>query len=348
MTTAIETYDPKGFEALVTSLGQPRFRAKQLFQWIYGKAATSYDEMTNLPATFRKTLAEEAPLFIPEIVDRRISKDGSRKYLLKLSDGSLVETVGIPSRDENNSGEPRRLSVCFSTQVGCSMACAFCATGTEGFTRNLLPGEMAQQLLAVSRDFGMRITNAVAMGQGEPFLNYDNVIAALKILNHPDGLNIGARHITVSTCGIIKGIEAFGHEPEQYTLALSLHSAIQSTRDELMPRCAKAPLPQLKDTLIDYYEHAGRRLSLEYLLMDGVNDDSSHIHALIDFCEGLHVHVNLLPMNDVEGSPFKATPKATMNRWLRELEAAHIRVSIRDSRGSDIDGACGQLKNRLG
>ena len=348
MTTAIETYAPSEFEALVKSLGQPRFRAKQLFQWIYGKGATSYDEMSNLPAAMRAQLAEEAPLHIPEVVDKRVSKDGSRKYLLKLADGNLIETVGIPSRDDNASGDPRRLSVCFSTQVGCSMACAFCATGTEGFTRNLLPGEMAQQLLAVSRDFGMRITNAVAMGQGEPFLNYDNVIAALKILNHPDGLAIGARHITVSTCGIVKGIRAFGVEPEQYTLALSLHSANQSTRDELMPRCASTPLPKLKDALKDYYEHAGRRISLEYLLIEGKNDDSAHIHALIDYCKGLHVHVNLLPMNDVEGSPFKATSKSTLNQWMRELEDAHIRVSIRDSRGSDIDGACGQLKNRLG
>ncbi len=328
-------------------LDQPRFRAKQLIQWIYGKGETSFDRMTNLPSSLRSKLAETSPLDIPEVVERRVSRDGSRKYVLKFADGALTETVGIPSRDSNKQGEARRLSVCFSTQVGCSMACAFCATGKEGFTRNLLPGEIVQQVLCVQRDFDSRVSNAVAMGQGEPFLNYDNLIAALHILNDPQGLNIGARHITVSTCGIPSGIAAFAREPEQFTLALSLHSAVQETRDLLMPRVAGENCEALRADLRTYYEVCGRRVSLEYLLISKLNDTDKHLDALISFCRGLHVHINLLPLNDVEGSSFKPSDSRTVNRWMERLARAGVETSLRDSRGSDIDGACGQLKSTL-
>lgn len=346
MENSILSYDLEGIGILLKRLGQPHFRAKQLVEWIYRHGVTDYDQMSNLPASLRSTLAHEAPLAIPRIADKQVSADGARKYVLQMADGQLVETVGIPSHDINAEGQPRRLTVCFSTQVGCPMGCAFCATGTEGFTRNLLPGEMAQQLLCVQRDMGQRVSNVVAMGQGEPFLNYENLLAALRIMNSADALDIGARHITVSTCGITNGIESFGREPEQFTLAISLHAARQEVRDRIMPRCIGTPLPQLKHAIAGYYEAAGRRTSLEYLMIKGINDSPADLKALISFCKELHVHINLLPMNAVDGAALQPSSVQTMNVWMGKLERAGIETTIRTSRGSDIDGACGQLKNK--
>lgn len=348
MSTAFETYGIGEIRSLIGELSQPAFRAKQVIGWVYNKGVTSFDDMTNVPRVLREALAEQAPLHVPEIVDKQVSVDGARKYVLALADGARVETVGIPSRDAGSKGSPRRLTVCFSTQVGCPMGCAFCATGEEGFTRNLLPGEMAQQVLTVQRDFGARVSNVVAMGQGEPFLNYDNVLEALRIMNSDQALGIGARHITVSTCGVLKGIDAFAHEPEQFTLALSLHSAIQSTRDRIMPKCAGTSLADLKDALDSYYRVSTRRPSIEYLMMKGINDGEKDLAALLDFCDGLFVHVNLLPMNEIEGSPFHPSRSTVVDHWVRTLTRNGIEANVRDSRGSDIDGACGQLKNRLG
>lgn len=326
-------------------LGQPKFRAKQLVQWLYRRGVASYDEMGNLPAAMCDALCQQAPLTVPKVVDRQVSADGTRKFLLELADGCQVETVGIPSRDAGSKGSPRRLTVCFSTQVGCPMRCSFCATGREGFTRNLLPGEMVWQVITCQNDFGMRVSNVVAMGQGEPFLNYDNVLAALRFMNSPDALEIGARHISLSTCGIVKGIQRFGGEPEQFTLAISLHSAIQETRDSLMPGCTGTPLPQLKDALREYQRGSGRRITFEYLMIDGTTDTEASLDALVDYCHGLQAHVNLLKINHIDGSPFEPTPKKRLVRFQQSLEKAGIETTIRDSRGSDIDGACGQLKN---
>lgn len=342
----IEELDFEGIRNLISSLGYPKFRGKQLIQWVYQKQVTSFDQMTNLPAKMRDDLKSRLPLNIPEIADRQISKDGSRKYVLTLADGCQVETVGIPSCDSGANGESRRLTVCFSTQVGCPMQCAFCATGHEGLTRNLLPGEMVQQILTVQRDFNARVSNVVAMGQGEPFLNYDNFIKALEMINSKDGLGIGARHITVSTCGTLEGINRFGLEGEQYTLAVSLHAARQDVRDAIMPRCKNMPLPQLKETLRGYYANAKRRVSFEYLMIDGVNDTDEDLIALIRYCKGLHVHINLIPLNDIDDSPWKPSGKATVAHWIESLEKSGIGTTIRNSRGSDIAGACGQLKNK--
>ena len=347
MTRRFETYSAEGLQTLVEELGQPKFRAQQIFEWAYGKGAETYDDMTNLPTALRTQLPEIAPLQLPTVANKQVSQDGTRKYVLKLADGALVETVGIPSRDKGADGQPRRLTVCFSTQVGCPMQCDFCATGREGLTRNLEPGEMAWQVHAVARDFGLRASNAVAMGQGEPFLNYEKVLAGLRILNHAKGLGIGARHITVSTCGLVEGIERFGTEPEQFTLALSLHAAQQSTRDKLMPGVSHIPLPQLHQALETYCMQSGRRASLEYLLVQQVNDSPSDLDALIDFCRGLPCHVNLLPINAVPGSVYQPCSGALMNEWVQKLTEAHIQASVRDSRGSDISAACGQLKNTL-
>ena len=343
----IKAYSREGLEQLFEALGQPRFRTKQIVQWMYQRGVRSYDDMTDLPKTLRAELAERAPLTVPTMLDRRVSKDGTRKYVWQFDDGAGVETVAMPSKDKDAKRSPQRLTVCFSTQVGCAIGCAFCATGKEGFVRNLTPGEMVDQIVLAGHDMGMRVSNVVAMGQGEPFLNYDNTLAALRFMNAKDGLGIGARHITISTCGILKGIERLADEPEQFTLAVSLHSAVQSTRDALMPYMKNAPLHHLHTALERYIEQSGRRVSLEYLLLKDLNDDEAHLAALKEFCRGLLCHVNILPFNEVAGSPFQPASAKTRTKWVSQMEAAGIETTVRDSRGSDIEGACGQLKNAL-
>ena len=347
MNTGLESYGINSLQARLAELGQPKFRAEQVLSWVYAKGAASYEHMTNVPKGLRTLLEQEAPLNLPRIVDKQVSQDETRKYVLEFADGQMVESVGIPSRERTSDGSPQRLTVCFSTQVGCPMGCVFCATGTQGFTRNLGPGEMALQILAVSKDFGARVSNVVAMGQGEPFLNYDNLIQALRIINAPKLMGIGARHITVSTCGIVQGIRQLAREPEQFTLAVSLHSAIQRSRDALMPATASTPLDVLRSELVSYYAASGRRLSLEYLMIEGTNSDQEHLDALISFCTGLHVHVNLLPVNKVAGSSLTPCSLGHMKEWEKTLQEHGTPASIRDSRGKDIDAACGQLKNNM-
>ena len=330
---------------LIEAWGFPRFRAKQVHEWIHRHHCTSFDAMSNVPASLRQRLAQEYPFEEFSLVDRQVSSDGTRKYVFKLSDGCLVETVGMPTHRQDGAIE--RLSVCVSSQVGCPMACAFCATGREGLTRSLQAGEIVQQIVAVQKDFETRVSNVVVMGQGEPFLNYDEVLSALRMVNSTDDLHIGARHITISTCGIISGIKRLSDEPEQFTLAISLHSAVQSTRDELMPKVSQQPLPLLKTALKNYTQKTGRRVSLEYLLIKNVNDSDEQLRALLDLCRGLLCHINLLPMNPVEGAPFQPATEKIVRHWMRTLEAEGVEISIRKSRGSDIDGACGQLKNRI-
>lgn len=342
MENDIRTYTLDRLEQLAQEFGQPRFRAKQLHEWIHLHHAASYDDMTNLPKAFRAQLASAYPLDSAKLINRQLSQDGTRKYVIQFSDGQMVEAVGMPSGVE---GE--RLTVCLSTQVGCAMACAFCATGKEGFKRNLSPEEMIDQVALVEKDFNQRVTNIVAMGQGEPFLNYEAVLRAFRALNSTGSFNIGARHITVSTCGIISGLNALALEPEQFTLAISLHSAIQAKRDKLMPHVSTQKLSELKVALVDYVAKTNRRVTLEYLLIRGINDGDEDLAALLSFCEGLLCHVNLLPMNSVAGSPFQPAPLSTVNRWINALGSHHIEATLRRSRGSDIAGACGQLKNSL-
>lgn len=337
MNNPIKSYSKEELADLMKRLGQPAFRANQIFQWLYSKQVGSYDEMTNLPLALREELKKDYPLYCPAIVDKRISSDGTRKYVLSYHDDSLVETVGIPSNDG-------RLTVCFSTQVGCPMACSFCATGKEGFSRNLSMGEIIDQIITVQKDMEARVTNIVGMGQGEPFLNYRAVANALKSANDKQGLNIGARHITVSTCGIIPGIQSFSQISQQFTLAVSLHAAIQKTRDSIMPQVARYPLSELKRTLLEYTEKTNRRVTLEYIMMKGVNDSSRDLEALIEFTRGLLCHVNLIPLNSIEGSIYIPSPESLMLSWIDSLSKKGTETTIRHSRGGDIAGACGQLK----
>lgn len=323
---------------LVAELGQPAFRAKQLYEWLHEKNVCSFDEMTNLPAALREKLNETFSFGVPTELIKQVSKDGSRKYLLQFSDGVSVETVGMPNRN--------KLAVCISTQAGCAMGCAFCATGLAGLTRSLTAQEMVDQVLHVARDFGERVTSVVFMGQGEPFMNFDQTVAALRMLNDPEGLNIGARHLTVSTCGVIPGIKRFAELPEQFTLAISLHSAIQSTRNQLMPGVKKYTLPRLHEAIQAYVEKTGRRPTYEYAMIDGINDNNPEMQALIDFCAGTMCHVNLIQLNDITDSPFRPSPIEKVETLQRRLTMHGVETTIRNSRGGDIDAACGQLKQR--
>ena len=324
---------------LVQELGQPAFRAKQLNEWIHTKHVASFDEMTNIPKALRENLAARFSFNVPTEAARQISEDGSRKYLLQFSDGVAVETVAMPSRS--------KLAVCVSTQAGCGMRCAFCATGLAGLTRSLTAQEIVDQVIHVANDFGERVTSVVFMGQGEPFANYDASIDALRMLNAPDGLGIGARHLTVSTCGIIPGIKAFSKLPEQFTLAISLHSAVQSTRNQLMPGVKKYTLLRLYDALQAYTQATGRRPTYEFAMIEGVNDTNPEMQALCDFCEGTLCHVNLIQLNNIPDSPFKPSPLAKVEELQRRLTMRGVETTIRNSRGSDIDAACGQLKQRI-
>lgn len=339
MRRDIRSLSFEDIQALTAELGQPAFRAKQLHEWVFNKNVCSFDEMTNLPKAFREQLGERYGFNVPEEVAKQVSRDGSRKYLLRFSDGVSVETVGMPRKN--------KLAVCISTQAGCAMGCAFCATGLGGLIRSLTAREMVDQVLHVATGFGERVTSVVLMGQGEPFANFDETVAALRMLNAPGGLEIGARHLTVSTCGIIPGIKRFAELDEQFTLAVSLHSAVQSTRNKLMPGVKRFTLLRLHEVLQSYTEKTGRRPTYEYAMIEGVNDTNPEMEALIDFCQGTLCHVNLIQLNDIVDSPLKPSPMEKVEALQRRLTMHGVETTIRNSRGSDIDAACGQLKQRF-
>ncbi len=336
----LKSLSHKEIAALVEELGQPKFRVKQIEDWIWNKNVSSFDEMTNLSKDLRAQLAEKVSLNPVTEVARQVSEDGSRKYLLQFADGTMVECVGMPNKS--------KLAVCVSSQAGCGMGCAFCATGAAGLSRSLTASEIYQQVMHVRDDFNTRVTSVVMMGQGEPFANYDATLAALRKLNNPAGLGIGARHLTVSTCGVIPGIMRFAKEPEQFTLAVSLHSAVQQTRNVLMPGVKRFSLLNLYSAMGEYVNITGRRPTYEYALISGVNDTNDELEALCDFCRETLCHVNLIQLNDVEGSRFRPSTPQRAEEFVRRLGSVGVEATIRNSRGADIDAACGQLKQRLG
>lgn len=326
-------------QELMSELGQPAFRVKQIEEWVWRKSVSSLDEMSNLPKTLRHALQDRVTLDSAEEIARQLSTDGSRKYLLRFPDGVSVECVGMPSKG--------KLTACASSQAGCGIGCAFCATGMSGLTRSLSAGEIYEQVMHVRDDFGRRVTSVVLMGQGEPFANYTETLAALRRLNSPDGAGIGARHLTVSTCGIIPMIKRFANEPEQFTLAVSLHSAVQRTRDMLMPGVKKYSLIHLYNIMNEYVNKTGRRPSYEFALIRGVNDSDNEIAALCDFCRDNLAHVNLIMLNEVKGSKFQPSTNERAREFVRRLTSVGVEATIRDSRGSDIDAACGQLRQSV-
>lgn len=334
----LRTFSHEQLVNLVCELGWPAFRAKQLEDWIWKHHVTSFDEMSNIPAALREQLAQAYSLGGLTEIARQVSLDGSRKYLLSYPDGVKAECVGMPSET--------KLAVCVSTQAGCRMGCIFCATGQGGFSRSLTTTEIYDQVIHVANDFQTRASSVVMMGQGEPFANYDATLSALRLLNSPNGAGIGARHLTVSTCGIVPMIRQFAKEPEQFTLAVSLHSAVQATRNVLMPGVKKYSLGRLHDVMGEYVELTGRRPTYEYALIGGVNDTNIELEALCDFTRGTLAHVNLIQLNNHEGSRLKPSTPERAQQFVKKLASVGVEATIRNSRGNDIDAACGQLSQK--
>ena len=327
-------------EELITSLGEPRFRAKQIFSWLY-KGITSFDEMTNIPKSLKCKLSENYSVSLITVEEKYVSRlDETRKYLLKLGDGNYIEAVLMKYH--------HGYTVCVSSQVGCRMGCAFCASTIGGKVRDLTPSEIIGQVMAVGNDIGKRISNIVMMGIGEPFDNFENVMKFLENVSHPDGLNIGHRHITVSTCGLADKIRELAHRAPQITLSISLHAANDKTRSKIMPVNRKYGIDELLDACRYYIENTNRRVSFEYTLIAGVNDNTEAASELYNLLSGMLCHINLIPVNAVSETGFKKTDRAQVEAFRSYLEKHGISATVRREMGSDINAACGQLrKNRL-
>jgi 23S rRNA (adenine2503-C2)-methyltransferase len=324
--------------AFAADVGQPAYRASQVVRRLWVNPAPSFDAMTELPAAFRRQLEESFEIPRLEILTRQKSTDGTEKFLFRLRDGQAIETVAIP--------ESGRLTLCISSQAGCALQCAFCATGAMGFQRNLDVHEIAGQVREMRLlDPPLRVTNVVFMGMGEPLMNWKAVDPALTILNAPAGLGIGARHITVSTVGVLPGIEALAERPEQFRLAISIHAPSDSLRRELMPINLKYPLA----SVIAAAKVFDRRVTFEYVMLGGVNDGVEHALQLAELAKACRAFVNLIPLHPGGTGGFKPTPPSRMIAFARELRAQGVEVATRQSRGLDIAAACGQLRvERLG
>lgn len=324
--------------AVLKELGQPAFRAKQVYSWLH-KGVRDYSEMTNLPKALRDTLAERYPICAPEVVRKQQSqKDGTIKYLWKLSDGNCVETVLMRYHYGN--------SVCISTEVGCKMGCAFCASTLGGFVRQLEPFEMLDQVLFTQVDSGLPISHIVLMGIGEPLDNLENVLRFLELVNSVDGMNISMRHISLSTCGLVPKIDELGDYKLQISLAISLHGSNNAVRDRIMPVNKAYPIEVLLPACRRYYEKTSRRIHFEYAMIHGVNDSPQNAKELLQLLKGLPAHVNLIPLNHVEESPLKPSTKAAVAAFQKTLEDGGVTATVRRTLGSDIDASCGQLRRK--
>jgi 23S rRNA (adenine2503-C2)-methyltransferase len=327
-------------ESYVIENKQPKFRGGQIFEWIY-KDVESFEQMTNLPKTLISKLNEDFYIGRAKIEVKLVSKeDNTRKYLLKLADGSAVECVLM----EYSYGK----TICISTQVGCRMNCAFCASAIGGLTRHMTSGEMLEEVMAVSRDIGERISNIVLMGTGEPFDNYDQVIKFLRTVNNQKGLNIGQRHITISTSGLVPKILEFAEEDFQCTLAISLHASDNPTRNTLMPINKKYRLEELLEACRYYIRRTNRRVTFEYALIKDVNDSEEAAARLAKLLKGMLCHVNLIPINKVEEKAFEKSNKVNIDKFKKILEGYGVEVTVRRELGSDINAACGQLRQQYG
>ena len=323
-------------EAYFTRLGQPGFRAGQVFRWLHG-GAESFDEMTNLPRALRESLKETCLLTVPRVERKQVSRlDGTVKYLWRLGDGNCVETVLMRYKHGN--------TVCVSSQVGCGMGCAFCASTLGGKVRDLTPAEILDQVIFTAKDSGEAVSNIVMMGIGEPLDNFDHVLRFLTLVNHPDGANIGMRHISLSTCGLVKQIDKLARLGLQLTLSVSLHAPDDETRSRLMPVNRAVGVEALMETCRRYFETTGRRVSYEYAMIDGVNDGDEQADRLARLLRGQPGHVNLIPLNEVAESPLR--PSRRVRQFQRRLEDRGITATVRRKLGGDIDASCGQLRRR--
>ena len=323
---------------ILKELGQPAFRAKQVYSWLH-KGVRSYEEMTNLPKALRDTLQEKYPLCIPEVVRKQESqKDGTIKYLWKLSDGNCVETVLMRYHYGN--------TVCISTEVGCKMGCAFCASTLGGLVRPLQPYEMLDQVLFTQVDSGLPVSHIVLMGIGEPLDNLPNVLRFLELVNSGDGMNISMRHISLSTCGLVPKIDELAEHKLQISLAISLHGPTNEIRNQIMPVNKAYPVEELIAACRRYYEKTSRRIHFEYAMIDGLNDSPEQAKQLLALLKGLPAHVNLIPLNHVEESPLKPSTKAAVAAFQNILEQGGVTATVRRTLGSDIDASCGQLRRK--
>ena len=338
MTSHLKSMTLTEMGAVFKELGQPAFRAKQVYTWLH-KGVRSYEEMSNLPKALREKLEADYPICSPEVVRRQESKkDGTIKYLWRLADGNCVETVLMRYHYGN--------TVCISTQVGCRMGCAFCASTIGGLVRRLEPYEMLDEVLFTQVDSGLPISHIVLMGIGEPLDNFDNVMRFLKLVNSEDGMNISMRHISLSTCGLVPMIDKLAEKKLQLSLAISLHGPTDEIRNTIMPVNKAYPTEELLAACRRYYEATSRRIHFEYAMINGVNDAPEHAQILLKRLKGLPAHINLIPLNHVEESPLKPSTKAAVTRFQQILDKGGLTATVRRTLGGDIDASCGQLRRK--
>ncbi len=325
-------------QGLIISLNEPKFRAKQVYEWI-NRGVNSFEEMGNIPKSLKEKLSNYCYISVAIIEKKQISSyDNTVKYLFKLKDGNFIEAVVMSYH--------HGYTICISTQVGCKMGCRFCATGKQGFTRNLTAGEMISQIETAQRDLEIRISNIVLMGMGEPLDNYNNVMRFLDLVSFEKGLNIGKRHITLSTCGIVPKIYSLADRKMQITLSVSLHAPNDKMRSSTMPVNDVYNIKELMEAVRYYIDKTNRRVSFEYSMIDGVNDSDSSAHELGRLIKGMLCHVNLIPVNTVEGSDYRKSKKDRLLSFINILSKYGITATVRRTLGSDIDASCGQLKGK--
>lgn len=330
---------PEQLEAEIVALGEPKFRAAQIFDWL-SRGVRDFDKMSNLSKALREKLKNEYYLHEPKVLSKQVSKlDGTIKYLWELRDGNAVETVVMKYNHGN--------TVCVSSQVGCRQGCAFCASTIGGLVRNLEASEILDEVLFSQLDSGSKISNIVMMGIGEPLDNFDNVMQFLKLVNHPKGMNIGMRHITISTCGLTERFDELAAMDMQFNLAVSLHAPDNETRSKIMPANHGRGVEQLIDSCKRYYEKSGRRITFEYAMIDGVNDSLEHAKLLARHARTVSAHINLIPLNYVEERPFKPTKPENLKEFIKILEQNGVNVTIRRKLGGDVDASCGQLRRKM-
>ena len=333
----IKSMNITDLEDLLKELGEPKFRAKQIFDWLHAKQVDSFEEMTNLSKGLREKLSETASINGVEIVRKLVSQiDGTRKYLFALSDGAIIESVLMKYEHGN--------TVCISTQVGCRMGCKFCASTLDGVERGLTAGEMLSQIYAIQKDCGERVHGTVLMGSGEPLDNYDNVVKFLRLINDPKGQNMGQRHITLSTCGLVEKMYDLAEEDLQITLAVSLHAPNDGIRTQTMPIAKVYSMEKLLQACRDYADKTKRRITFEYALIHGVNDGDEHAWELVKKLRDMLCHVNLIPVNDVKERNYVKSTADRVKRFAGILNENGVETTVRRKLGSDIDAACGQLR----
>ena len=330
---------PEEIEAELENLGEPKYRAQQLFTWLH-RGVRDFEEMSNLSKSLRQKLQENYRLYRPRVLKKQVSQiDGTIKYLWELADGNAVETVVMQYKHGN--------TVCVSSQVGCRQGCAFCASAIGGLVRSLEPSEILDEVLFSQLDSELPISNIVLMGIGEPLDNFDNVMRFLELVNHPKGMNIGMRHISLSTCGLIERFDDLAERDLQLTLSVSLHAPDDETRSRIMPANRGRGVEKLMEACRRYYDKTGRRISFEYAMIDGVNDTEKHAHLLAKEARSVAAHVNLIPLNHVEERQFRPSTAGHMKAFIKILEDEGVNVTVRRRLGSDVDASCGQLRRKI-